>query len=203
MKLESLNPLERIIYIAEQQSQGVPLDSFCILATTTVQPFTTVAPGDIQARLIHLLGPILTLEAFAEAIGNKLRATGQVYLLGDQAVWGIAGQNDPPDHSWKMHLETLACAGLIFRFPVALKFGYKDPLLTQVRSNSWGKAAFEHFDLHHHAGFHTLVTRLEAVLEAHSEHYIELVRACQNPRRPLDIDRIQALNRRVPVPIVT
>jgi hypothetical protein len=204
MKLESLTPLERIVYVAEQRLHGAPIETFCILATTSIQHSNTLVRSDVLPRLIQLLGPVLALEAFAEAIGNKLRGVGQVYLLGDQAVSGVAEQDGfMPEQSWNMHLEALACSGVIFRFPVALKFGYADPLLTQVRSNSWGRAAFDRFDLRNHIGFHSMVSRLETVLETHRSMYLELVRACQIPLRPLDVERIHTLNEAVPIPIVT
>jgi len=100
-----------------------------------------------------------------------------------------------------MHLETLACIGLIFRFPVALKFGYTDPLITQLRSNSWGNVISN--EERGSSAFHNIVVGIESAIEKHLECYADLVKACQSDVRPLDVKRIHALNGRVPIPIVT
>src|SRR4051812_27736116 len=117
MKLESLTPPERIAYVASQRLNGTPLDRFSILSTTLIQQVCDPSEPAIQEQLRKLLGPVFILEAFAEAIGNKLRGTGQVYLLGDSAAIRLAEDAGLiPEHSWSVHLEILACLGLIFRF---------------------------------------------------------------------------------------
>jgi len=202
MKLESLTPHERIAYVASQRLHGAPLDRFSVLSTTSIQQVCDPLEPAIQKQLRKLLGPVFILEAFAEAIGNKLRGTGQVYVLGDSAVIRLAEDAGlVPEQSWSMHLETLACTGLIFRFPVALKFDYTDPLITQLRSNSWGNLISNHE--RSSSAFHNVVVTIESAIEKHLECYVDLVNACRSDIRPLDVKLIHALNERVPIPIVT
>lgn len=204
MKLESLTPLERIAYVAARRLRGDSLDPFCVLARTHVQLISKPTEPAIREKLIQLLGPVLIMEAFAKAIGDKLRGAGQVYMLGDSAVMRLAeGVGLAPEQSWDAHLETLSCMSLIFRFPVALKFGYSDAALTQLRSNSWSNVAAQQMGLHSRPEFHDTVARIESAVEDHLELYAQLVRTCQSPARPLNVEMIHSLNERVPIPIVT
>lgn len=204
MRLESLNPLERLAHVAKSRLQGGSLSPFGVLATTQVQPVNDPFESVIRDNVIRLLGPILVLEAFAAGIGHKFKQAERLYLLGDSVVIGIAeevGLNS--DQSWNVHLEALACMGLIFRFPIALRFGYSDSSLTQVRSNSWGNLAFEQFELDRDPAFDNIVTRIDSVVENHFELYTELIAVCQSQMRPLDVGRIHTLNNIIPIPVVT
>lgn len=204
MKLESLTPLERIAYVANQRLQGSALDPFCVLATISVQQAINPLDPSIQQKLTQILGPVLIMEAFAKAIGDKLRGAGQVYLLGDSTVTSLADEvGFLPEQSWNGHLEMLASTALIFRFPVALKFGYSDPLLTQLRASSWGRLAFQELRLDRLHAFQVTVARIESVIESYEELYEELVSICQSQSRPLDVERIHELNGTVPIPVVT
>lgn len=202
MKLEALTPLDRLRYVASTCSRGQPLDRFCVLSSTIVEDeHQQVEPG---LEMVNLLTPVAILEAFATVIADQLRGSGQVYWLGDDNFAAFAESMGVfPECSWAAHLEVLANCGLIFRFPAALKFGYSGPLITQLRSNSWGNAAFAECNLSTYPAYETARNGIAVILERSREQYVELVALCQAPGRPLETHRIHALNSRLPIAIVT
>src|SRR5260370_1445356 len=168
MKLESMSPLERIAYIAEQRVNGAPIRPFCVLASTLVHVPDASIATPVQRKVLELLGPVVVLEAAVRAVRNSLGEVGQIYLLGEQIVGQLAMRcGIRPEDSWSCHLETLACTGLIFRFPVAQEFGYVSPLPTQLRSSSWGSSAVAQFELHEGDVFRDIVASLEPLFSAH------------------------------------
>jgi len=148
------------------------------------------------------------LQCFEDVLLRATGHAGRVYVLGDEAVAKVIGLAKDGivsvghEHMRPM-IELVSHLGLVYRFDVARKFGYRCFGLSQCRTSSWGARLLEEEDVIDLVERQRCIAALREVVLPHTEHYCEILRLCSSGQRPLKIDMLHRLNSLVPYPVVT
>jgi len=144
----------------------------------------------------RLLGALYALDSqLTETFG----ANNRMYLLYDQSIAAISGAASN-SLNYGFCSEILSTIGMIYRFNAAMKFGYPERGVFQLRINSWG-----HLWIASHAMKDYVAhckRRCEKAFLQFQNEYLELIDASNAQARPLLQARIHALNDSVPIPLV-
>lgn len=157
-----------------------------------------------EARLSRL---VMLLDCFDRCVEGLVGYKTHIYLLGDESVGqlvSVMADGEPMKADRVSEdLEVLSTCGLVYRFNVALKFGYADRSLVQVRLNGWGRHLVDSAKWSRTEPYRQSCERIMAVVAPFAEAYREQIKLCGSDERPLQVRRIHLLNRKLPISVVT
>jgi len=206
-RLAWMTPIERLSAVANLDSEQ----------QRSVLPMLRPSRVSLPNRRLRALGDsptgrrwesmLVALETFDHVLEDLVGYKAHIYVLGDEGVLRLINllrsERQAPLRGVSPDLDVLAACGLIYRFNVALKFGYPPRSVMQVRLNGWGRHLVEQDRLSEHARYATYRDVLRDKLRAATEHYREQIQLCAGDVRPLPVDKIHVLNEKLPIQVVT
>jgi hypothetical protein len=204
-RLANLTPVERLRTIGPHLDRG---EALLKRALRPQQLFVRKAAArGVSASESRLSELVMLLDCFDRCIEDLVGYKAHIYLLGDCAVSDVvriaAQRSAAKPAQLTEDLDVLSTCGLVYRFNVALKFGYPERSLVQVRLNGWGRHLVEHTKWPDSASERRSCERLMAVLRPFAGEYREQIGLCGSSERPLRVRRIHLLNRKLPIRVVT
>lgn len=200
--LANESPISRIDLLRANKNL-IDLKSLC--------PLSKVSTGFTHKEAIideirHIL---FSMNIFDELFTEMTGFMRHIYILGDGTIFNFLAKNivhkDIHTIDKSYYLEIICTLGLSYRFNVARKFGYGDTNVMQLRLNGWGRAYClgeeninDYIQLRKEIYSHWL-----SIISEYKKEYIELTKYCDSTERPLNIDKIHAINKRVPIKLVT
>ena len=203
VSLANISPILQIDKLIEN-GNNIILARFC--------PLSDIKEDDIESKEIVLesirkllFGMNVLDELFTEITGFKRH----IYILGDGTIFNFVAKNiihnniNNVDKSY--YLEIICTLGLSYRFNVAKKFGYSDTNVMQLRLNGWGRAyCFSEKNVNDYQKLKKDIYKYWfPIISKHKKEYTDLVMLCDSTERPLEIDRIQSINKTLPIKLVT
>ncbi len=205
MSLLDISPLYRIETLMSGNFSS-SLTVFCPLSNCDIDSYDSESRLEILMCIRDLLFAMNVFdELFTEITGFKRH----LYILGDGTIFNFMNKRilyDTIDIIDKSYcLELVGTLGLIYRFNVAKKFGYRDTKIMQLRLNGWGRAyCFKEENIVRYQELKAdLYKYWFPIIFEYQKEYIELVGLCDSIERPIDVEGIQVINERLPLQLVT
>lgn len=197
------SPLLRLKTLAGLGDGNFDLTRLCPLS---LEEGTTDKNTEILKKIRFL---VFAMNILDETFIDITEFKRHIYILGDGTIFNFLNKKMTysgfavVDKSY--HLEIMCTLGLSYRFNVAMKFGYAETNVMQLRLNGWGRAYC--FDRENHDDYMRLRNDLYdywvPILERYKCDYIELTSQCDTLVRPVNIEKIHKINMYVPITIVT
>lgn len=198
--LENLSPIERLqTYKWIESADDIP-ELFNPLISTAAKDKGKDNKVDSYSPVF--LQPLIFLSSIDSVFEKLLAYKTHIYLLDDKTINSFFSKNFGISISnIQKVLEMLQIIGLIYRFPAATKFGYKN--INQLRLNGWGRQFLSELEYTKSDFFKKCSVSLETEIERELSSYKYFIELCNSDERPLNLNDIHRLNSSLPISIVT
>jgi hypothetical protein len=201
--LNNLSPIERLTAIDIVMSQkNNPLLTLSEIALDNV--FLHKKPN-LNDTSYHLI--LTCLAALGSAFSSTIKFDNFLYILDDRSVYmACQYHGDTFDMSYEIFLkklDVLSLAGLIYRFNVAMKFGYPAQSVFQLRLNSWGRELVQQEKLFNRSEFKKINDIVINYIKDRIDIYNKITAICDSPAVMIDVAQLHSLNSTLEIKVVT
>jgi hypothetical protein len=201
--LSNLSPFDRLTAIDTLMSKK----ENPILTLSEIPLDEPLSPSASTLNDVDYHSILTVLFAINSAFSETIKFDNFLYILDDRSVYNacqyLENNFSISYEQFLKKLEVLSLAGLIYRFNVAMKFGYPAQDIFQLRLNSWGRELVKQTGLAESGEFTNVKQKIKNYLAEHIEIYNKITAICDAPIEMIDIESLHHLNSTLMIKVVT